>query len=459
MQQTNYKHYLLAVLTIILVFNYVDRLALGVLLEDIKADLQLSDTQLGFLSGIAFALFYSVMGVPIARWADRGNRVTIISVTALLWSVAVAMCGLAASFVQLLLIRVGVAVGEAGCIPPAFSLIADYFNRAERPRATAVYGMGGGIAFAVGYFLAGWLNEFYGWRMTFVLLGAPGVLLGALAWFTLKEPRRQHTFGAMAIARSRGTAGSVPTLREVCTTLWGNRTFRHLLLCLSVFFFFTYGMLQWLPAFFIRSYGMSTGEVGTWLALIYGVSTIPGTYLGGELATRYAPHDESLQLRAMTFAIVSAGLFSACVYLAPNQYWAFAWLFLASVGQTVVNGPLFSTIQTLVPEHMRAVAFALVYLFANLVGMGFGPLAAGTLSDAFRPWSGEESLRYASMLLAPGYFWVAWHSWQASRTVSTDLAALQGHHRDGEREAAGAVASVVGAVAAMRTEKVSNASK
>ena len=191
MRNTTYRNYLLAVLTVIALFNYVDRTALGLVLQNIKTDLQLSDTQLGFLSGIAFALFYSVMGVPIARWADRGNRVTIITLTTALWSVAVALCGVATSFTQLLLTRVAVAVGEAGCIPPAFSLIADYFNRGERPRASAIYGLAGVFSAVIGYFVAGWLNEFYGWRVTFVCMGAPGVALALLAWFTLREPRRQ----------------------------------------------------------------------------------------------------------------------------------------------------------------------------------------------------------------------------------------------------------------------------
>src|SRR5688500_12783235 len=184
--QYRQRNYLLALLTTILAFNYIDRLALGLLLEDIKADLALTDTQLGFLTGIAFALFYAVMGIPIARWADRGNRVTIISLTTALWSVAVALCGAAGSFVQLLVIRAGVAVGEAGCHPPALSLIADYFTRAERPRAVARYMLGWPLALLIGYFAAGWLNEFWGWRATFVILGLPGLVLAALARFTLK---------------------------------------------------------------------------------------------------------------------------------------------------------------------------------------------------------------------------------------------------------------------------------
>ena len=171
-----YKHYLLTVLTLILLFNYIDRWALSIVLENIKLELQLSDTQLGFLGGLGFAVFYAVMGVPIALWADRGNRVLILSLTTLLWSSCLILSGMVTSFEHLVLVRIGIAVGEAGCIPTAFSLIADYFNRAERPRASAIYGMGGALSSFVGFFGAGWLNELYGWRITFALLAIPGVV-------------------------------------------------------------------------------------------------------------------------------------------------------------------------------------------------------------------------------------------------------------------------------------------
>jgi MFS transporter, Spinster family, sphingosine-1-phosphate transporter len=415
-----YRNYLLLTLLVVLAFNYVDRLALGLMLQDIKVDLQLSDTQLGLLSGIAFALFYSVMGVPIARWADRGNRVVIITITTALWSAAVMLCGFAGSFLQLLLVRVGVAIGEAGCVPPAHSLIADYFSRAERPRAVAIYMLGGPLSAVFGYFLAGWLNQFYGWRTTFMLLGLPGLALAVLAWSTLREPRHD------VWVKRPSTHGSVdqPSLHEVYTTLRGNRTFRHLLLGYSVIFFFSFGIGKWLPAFFVRSFQMSTGELGTWFAVIWGGGGLLGTYLGGAWASRYAANNERLQLKAMALAYGVFGILSACIYLATNLYVALGLMGLAAVGVTTANGPLFATIQTLVPSRMRALSIAMIYLFANLIGMGCGPLAAGMLSDALQPALGQESLRYALLLLAPGYFWGAWHLWRASSTVGRDLAAV-----------------------------------
>jgi MFS family permease len=203
--------------------------------------------------------------------------------------------------------------------------------------------------------------------------------------------------------------------------LWANRAFRHLLLAYSVLCFFGNGVNKWMPAFFIRSFGLQTGQLGTWLAVIYGLSGLLGTYWGGELASRYAAGNERLQLKAMAVAYGFFGVISTCTYLSPNRYWAFGFMTLGTFGVFMVSGPLFAIIQTLVPERMRATSIALIFLFANLIGMGLGPLAAGALSDAFRPLVGAESLRYALLFLCPGYLWVAWHLSRAGRTVTQDV--------------------------------------
>jgi predicted MFS family arabinose efflux permease len=409
-----YRKYLLTVLLLILAFNAVDRLALGLLLQSIKTDLHMSDTQLGVLTGIAFAAFYSVMGIPIARWADRGNRVTLIAMTTALWSAAVAVSALAGNFAQLMLIRIGVAVGEAGCVPPAHSLIADYFTREERPRAVALYMAGAALSGLIGHFVAGWLNEFFGWRATFVMLGLPGLVLALLAWLTLKEPRSER--GASCIEQ--------PSLLEVFSTLWTSRTFRHLLFCFSVMSFFTIGIGTWQPAFFIRSFGIKTGELGTWFALVAGLGSLLGTWWGGELASRYAAGNERLQLKAMAVALPGIGALAACIYLSSDLYLAFALLGLVALGTAMTSAPMFALIQTLVPERMRAMSIALIFLFANLIGMGLGPLAAGAMSDAFSFWLGDESVRYALLALSPGYLCGAWFLWRASQTVTVDLGRL-----------------------------------
>jgi MFS family permease len=424
-----YKTYLIVLLTVILAFNGVDRLALGLVLQNIKIDLGLSDTQLGFLSGIAFGLFYAVMGVPIARWADRSNRIAIIAITIALWSAGVAACGLATNFSQLLLIRIGVAVGEAGCIPPAHSLIADYFTRGERPRAVSVYMLGAPLSAIVGYFGAGWLNELLGWRATFMWIGLPGLALAALAWLTLKEPRRKVGATSQSAGPPRTSSseslGQQPNFLDVCSVLWRNVSFRHLLFCFAIVFFFGYGILLWQPTFFVRSFGIGTGQLGTYYAVICGPAGVIGTYLGGEWATRRAANDEGRQLKMAARLYCLTGVSSACIYLSPNIYVAFFLLGFTALGNAAATGPLFGTIQTLVPEAMRATSIAIIYLFANLVGMGLGPLAAGLLSDGFKTQFGAESLRYALLALSPGYLWGAWHLWRSSKTVRRDITATE----------------------------------
>jgi MFS family permease len=421
MIERTYKNYFLGVLMVAYAFNTNDRLMFGITLQDIKADLSLSDTQLGLLTGIAFALFYSVMGLPIARWADRGNRVRIMALATALWSVAIALCAAAGNFLHLLLVRVFVAVGEAGFVPPAHSLIADYFNRAERPKAVAIFKLGAPLSALLGLFLAGWLNELYGWRVTFVALGLPGVALAVLIGLSLREPRSGNTAAATAATAS----AAQPVLKEVSVTLWANITFRHLLFGFSVSSFFSSGIAQWNPAFLMRSYGMSSGEVGTWLAVIYGVLGLLGMYLGGALASRYAARNERLQLQAVWIAYVGFGAISAWAYLSPNSHLTLILMGLAAIGTFAVVGPLFATVQTLIPERMRAMSIAVLMLFVSLIGTGLGPLAVGVMSDVFHSWAGQDSLRYALLALSPGYLWCGWHFRRASQTVARDLQAMQ----------------------------------
>jgi MFS family permease len=411
------RSYLLVVLTLTLGVIRVDRIALGLGLQDIKTDLQLSDTQLGLMTGLAFTLFFAAVGVPIARWADRGNRVAIISLAAALWGAGVCFCGTAASFLQLLMIRVFVAVGEAGCYPASLSLISDYFNRSDRPRAVARFMLGLPLALAVGNLVVGWSIELHGWRATFVAIGLPGTALAALAALTLKEPRQTRALTAVCDA----APSAQPTLKEVLSTLWGCTAYRHLLLCFSIWGFFGYGILQWQPVFLMRSHGLTSGQLGGLLALFYGVGGLVGSYLGGELAARFAPNNERLQLLAVAGVYALLAALNASVYLASSIDVVLTLLGLSAVGGAASNGPLFAAIQTLVPSRMRATATALMYLFCNLIGMGLGPLTAGVLSDLLQPWLGAESLRYALLALSPGYLWCAWHLRRASRTIEHDM--------------------------------------
>jgi len=417
---SSYRRYVLLLLVIIQACNGLDGLALGLGVQSIKHDLGLTDGEVGFLSGIAFAAFYALMGVPIARWADRGHRVQVIGFTTLLFSILVSLCGLARSFAQLLLIRIGVAIGEAGGVPASQSLIAEYYERGERPRALAIYMLGGNLAIAIGYFVAGRLIDSVGWRNTFLCIGLPAVLPALLALVSVIEPRAT---GRERDSGSPGRADATPSrLLEVLAHLWRIPTFRHLLIAFSIFYFFGFGIQQWMPAFFIRSFGMSTHEVGSWLALLVGCGGFVGTWSGGVIASRFAADDETRQLRAMALVFVGFGVAFAGVFLSTTKSGALALVAIAVIGGATINGPLFATIQTLVPPPMRATALAIIYLCANLIGMGLGPLAAGMLSDGLRGAAGEESLRYALLSLCPGYLWLAWHLKRAAQTVRQDMA-------------------------------------
>jgi MFS family permease len=408
-----YKNYLLVVLMFVLAFSYVDRLALGIVMQSIKNDLHLSDTELGLLTGIAFAAFYSVMGIPIARWADRGNRVTIIALAAVLWSVMVALSGAVANIFQFTLVRIGVAIGEAGCVPPAHSLIADYFTRSERPRALGVYMLGAPVSALIGYFAAGWLNELYGWRTMFVILALPGIALSAVAWLTLKEPRLK--------AGPALNAPPQPSMKDVFLVLWKIPTFRRVLFAYSAAIFFGSGLTQWLPTFFIRSHGLHTGELGTLFTLNFGLTGLVGIYGGGALASRFFPNNERLQLRILAALTLSLLLLKPISFLVPSTFWAFALMAVCALATYVGESPLFAIFQSLVPPRMRATAIAIIYLCANFVGLGLGPLAVGALSDALHPLVGNDSLRYAMAAVCPGYLFVIWQQWRASQSVGEDL--------------------------------------
>ncbi|HEV2271659.1 MAG TPA: MFS transporter [Steroidobacteraceae bacterium] len=418
-----YRTYLLGLLGAIYAFNYLDYQAISLVLQNIKTTFNVTDAELGFLTGIAFTLFYATLGVPIGRWADRGNRVAIIALTLGLRSVMVMLSGATRTFGELLLVRIGVAAGEAGCLPPALSLIADYFSPAERPRAVAIYLLGFPLSVLAGFFIGGWLNELYGWRMMFVLMGAPGLVLMIIAFLTLDEPRLRTEEAATGLARVSSPDVRAPPVSEVCRALWGNRTFLHVLAAFCVNYFFGTAVGQWQPAFFIRSFGFNTLDLGILLALIFGGAGAIGTYFGGYVASRYAPGNAWLQLRVLAVLNVAFGVISAFSYLSGSAYASLALTGLAFLGVSVLTGPLFAAVQTVVPQRMVGTAIAVIMLTANLVGAGLGPMAVGTLSDALRSSVGTESLRFALLATCPGFVWGAWHLWRAARTVASDTEA------------------------------------
>ena len=410
------RRYALSVLVVVYTFNFIDRQILSILLEPIKLDLGLSDTQLGMLTGFAFAAFYATLGIPIARYADRSNRRNLIAVALTIWSGMTALSGLAQNFFHLLVARIGVGVGEAGCSPPAHSIIADYYPANRRATALGIYSLGIPVGILFGFLAGGWINEFFGWRTAFFVVGIPGLLLAVVVRLSLKEPPR-------GMAEGKVNSGQQPGITETFSYMWRKRSFRHLALGGALTAFVGYGVVSWVPSFLIRSHGMQTGEIGTWLGLILGIPGGIGIALGGYLADRLGSRDTRWFLWIVAVALVICVPFSAGVYLAPGPYSALLLLIIPVALGNFYQATTFSQTQGLATLKMRAVAAAVLLFILNIIGLGLGPQAVGLVSDLLRPTFGDESLRYS--LLIAGFFnlWAAAHYYIGGRYLAEDLAA------------------------------------
>lgn len=407
-------------------------------LQSIKLDLHLSDAELGFVGGLAFFAFYAAFGVPMGRWADSGDRVKILSFTRVLWGGFVMLTGRATSFLELLLFRMGAGIGESGCLPPAYSLISDYFSRQERPEALGIFFMAAPAASIFAYFGSGWLIQFYGWRVMFAILGLTGFIAAPIAWMSIVEPRRQRDERRIGrrverASKSRETAhqasapGNAIPLMESFRLLYGNKTYRNLVIVFVINYTFTTGLMQWQPAFFLRSYSMTVGVLGTWLAIVYGVTGVIGTYFGGRLASNWAGENERLQLLSVAVVNCVPGVLFPIVYLTHSEYMAFALLGLSSMSFGLISAPLFASLQGVVPSSLRGMSIMFVFFFANMIGSGLGPVVVGMLSEILRPMFGVESLRYALLALSPWFFWSGWFGWRASRSVADDVEKVKHH--------------------------------
>lgn len=414
-----YRVYALSMLMIAYVFNFVDRQILAILQEPIKLELGLSDTQLGLLTGFAFAIFYVSVGLPIARLADRGTRRNIIAISVGFWSIFTALCGLAVNYFQLLAARIGVGVGEAGCSPPAHSMISDIFPPGERATALGTYNVGISIGILIGFLSGGWLNEFFGWRVAFFAVGIPGVVLALALRLTLAEPARglhDHTSSTSI----NNTAP--PTTLEVLRHLWEQRTFRHMAGATGLFGLVGFGLINWLPSFFIRSHELSTGTIGTWMALILGVGGGIGSISIGYLSDRLGRRDARWYLWAPALVIGAAIPFSIGIFLVQNSQVALLFFVLPGAVLTTYAAPFVAVIHGLVENRMRALSSAIFFLVLNLLGLGLGPVLVGSISDFLTPHAGTESLRYALLILIPlGACWGVMHSLLAARTIRTEM--------------------------------------
>jgi predicted MFS family arabinose efflux permease len=405
-----YPYYVLFALALVNMFNYVDRHIVSVLLVPIQEDLRVSDEWMGLLTGMAFMLAHSLFALPIARWADRGSRRSVIALGVAVWSAMTALSGAASSFGQLLLLRMGVGIGEAAGAPPSHSLISDYFEPARRATALASFSIGLYVGIMFGYVAAGWLGEHFGWRRAFVAVGLPGLALAALVRLTVREPSRSATVQSHRFL-------------EVLRYLFSKPAYLALLAAGSFHAFASYGAAYWAPTFLRRVHAMPLAELGAWLGIVSGLGGAAGSVLGGVLADRLGRRDPRWYpavAAAAAFASIPA---AAAFVFAGDKRWALASYLPYIVLVGAYNGPLFALNQGLARPRMRAMSAAIHLFVVSIVGGGLGPWLVGRLNDALRPDYGELGIRYsllgvigAGSALA-GLFYLA-----TSLTLRRDLA-------------------------------------
>jgi MFS family permease len=445
-----YRAWVLLMLGAMMACNYIDRSVLVVLIAPLKAEFQLTDTELGFLGGLAFALLFVAAGLPIARLSETRNRVSIIAVAMIMWSTMTVLCGMARTFVQLLIFRIGVGIGEAGAAPPSLSLISDYFPPTQRATAISIYSMGISAGTVLGSVLGGVIAYHFGWRAAFLLLGLPGLALAALLRLTVKEPKR----GGRDIASLADSAsGGAPPLLNVVRKLIRTASYRHIVIGATISNVGFQGIGLFAQGYFARRFSVSLQEIGIASGVIGGAAMALGTLAGGVLADWAGTADRRWYVwTPMVGLILSAPAF---LFLYSRTSWngtlvamAFPTLFFM-----VVVAPMAALTQNLVAPRMRASAYALLTTVTAAIGVGLGPVFAGILSDLLRRrflaqasvgvashctksglamahggalsdichHASVVGLQQAILILSILPFWAAFHYWRASRHIRGDL--------------------------------------
>jgi len=411
-----YAYWALALLFVISLFSYMDRSIIMVLQVQIKTDLNLTDAQMGLLTGASFAVLYVTFALPLARWSDRTVRSRLITGSLFVWSTMTALSGQAASLLALMGLRMGVAVGEAGCAPSTVSMLSDYFPPHRRGTALAAWTLALPLGSMLGLTLGGYLGGSYGWRTTFLIVGAAGMLLSPIAWLTLKEPvRGRYDPPAMA-------AVSQPSPREAIRALWSVRSFRHVVAAVGLHTIVFYAFMSWSTPFYVRLHEMTLADAAMRLGLYTGVGGLVGTFLGGVIADWRAHTDERWYVWVpMIAALILPWFAVAQFYVAGTELsWAFA--IVPSLLINVYIAPLDATSQNLMAPSMRGFALSILMLASSIVGMVIGPLIVGVISDGLRPTMGDGGLRFALIGSMVFDLWAAAHLFVASRHIRADLA-------------------------------------
>ena len=425
-----YRRYALVVLLLVYTVNFLDRQVVTILAEPIRNELHIHDWQIGLMTGFAFAIFYTVLGLPIARAAESHNRVWIIGASLTVWSGFTILCGQAQNFVQLVGARIGVGVGEAGCTPTSHSLIADYAPKEKRASALAFFSIGTPLGGLLGLVMGGVMADLYGWRTAFLLAGLPGLILTVLVLATLKEPRKRLAADAAAHAPGKGHFGA--TLKYLAA----KRTFWLVAFAAAINAFIGYGHAPFVASFFFRNHPQeiaqlaaglhlkSAGFLGLALGVIGGTAGIISSWLGGWLADKAAKRDLRAYMSVPALAALAYPLIYTVALQQPSAVTTLALMILPGLIGSLWYGPVYASGQGLVPPHMRATSASILLFVINLVGLGLGPLAVGALSDTLAgPFhmGPAEGVRWALILAT----FLAWGSaalfWIARRTIREDM--------------------------------------
>ena len=420
-----YRYYVAWLLCGVYTISIMDRQLVAILVEPIRKEFALQDWHMGLLSGFAFALFYTTLGLPLARLADRNNRVSIMAVSLLVWSAFTGLTGLARTFVHLLIARIGVAVGEAGCNPAAYSLIGDYFEARRRATALSIFQMGGYIGSFLGLLLGGWIGHTYGWRVAFLLVGLPGIAIALLMKLTLRELPRGFSDPVRAVVEP-------PPVWRVVSALLAKTSFLHLAFAAALHNFAVYGVGNWYAAFLMRSHGMNVARAGTVLAIVTVAGGAAGTYFGGMLSDRFAArrHDSRYYLWVPAVSLIIGFPLSQGVLLFDDTRIVIGLLSPVVMCSAAYLAPSITATYGLVGIRERALASAVLLFIINFIGLGFGPLFAGFASDQLRQMFMErglseadalgEGLRWSLRVIVVVNLWSAAHYFIAARTLRAE---------------------------------------
>lgn len=404
--------YTLGVLTVAYVFCLIDRKLPFILVEPIRHDLGLSDTQIGLLTGLVFTLIYSSSAIPVARIADRFSRKWVMTASVVVWSALTSAGGFATNFWQLAVARAGVAIGESGCMPAAHSMLADTFPEHKRATAASIFMAGAPIGILIGLGAGGIISDLANWRVAMIVIGAPGIVLGLLIAFTIREPAR---------ATLHKDAPKI-SLLQAARLLFARPTFRHLAIAGLLSSCVNTASQGFGPAFMMRSYGLSTAETGVSYGLVVGVGGFIGALLSGFITDKLRGRDERWGLWFVAAIIATAAPLQIGAWFAPTYGIFLALMFLPQIAGMSYVGAVFPALQSLAGPQMRAISVALYLFMLNGIGQSLGPLIAGILSDGLRPRFGEESLQIALFILSGLKAWSAVHYFIAAMSIRKDMA-------------------------------------